>query len=213
MAKIHVLADESLGGVKRECVGVIKRYDFGEVEEFEPTDIVHIDGERFRLVDRKAEVGERVIIVNADDLNNEGYGVGDIYEGVSSWEFGRDNKGGIDTNCGVSLFHEEYHVLVPVESEQTMDKPESLHDIIANLVKRVAELEHENKSLVRQYAIDKLSEEVEELEERIQRNFNGIKDDIETWSREIETIKHAQNKPQTITIDVDAFVKLIGGER
>ncbi|WP_348623033.1 hypothetical protein ABFT51_17660 [Paenibacillus peoriae] len=38
----------------------------------EPTDIVHIAGERLRMVDRKATVGERVIVVSSDKTKSVG---------------------------------------------------------------------------------------------------------------------------------------------
>ncbi|MEK4311770.1 hypothetical protein [Bacillus sp. FSL P2-0092] len=46
-------------------------YFDGTLEEYhvlEPTDIVHIDGERYRLEDRKAEVGEKIIVNKSYDM-------------------------------------------------------------------------------------------------------------------------------------------------
>lgn len=43
-----------------------------EYTVLEPTDIVHIAGERLRMVDRKATVGERVIIVSSDKTKSVG---------------------------------------------------------------------------------------------------------------------------------------------
>ncbi len=111
--KIHVLADEKLGGIKREYIEVGRKAEVGEriiiveadcqseyrngdrafVSRFvkddskfghyaesilangqsialydreyhvlEPTDIVHIGGQRYEMVDRKAEVGEKIIV-------------------------------------------------------------------------------------------------------------------------------------------------------
>lgn len=112
-ANIHVLADETLGGIKREYVEVDRKAEVGEkivivnadvqcedpynngdifeVESLlgcsrgiqtscyrdifdfeyhvlEPTDIVHIDGQRYELTDRKAEVGEKVIVTKSEDF-------------------------------------------------------------------------------------------------------------------------------------------------
>jgi len=47
MSNVHILPDENLGGVLREYVEVDRR--------LEPTDIVHIDGQRYRMVDRVLE--------------------------------------------------------------------------------------------------------------------------------------------------------------
>lgn len=168
MAKIHVLKDEKLGGVEREFI--MKRNDFGEIEEFKPTDIVHIDGKRYRMADRKAEVGEIVIQSSAWMGKN-----GEVSKVVEVF----DDGSGINANS--SLSHDEYRVLEPIETPQSTD------DVIANLVRRVSELE---------------------------RRLDGAKDDIETWSREIESVKYANERlGQTITLDVDTLAKLIGGAR
>ncbi|PAC96338.1 hypothetical protein [Bacillus paralicheniformis] len=173
--KIHILADESLGGIKREYVEVdrkakvgekivITSSDYEEREEIyvaghygkvdaeddrfagefrvdfngfdnsfvgddgfwyvgrptnseyrvlEPTNIVHIDGERYEMVDRKAEVGEKVI--HLSELYSEGTvtevtGVGAGMVDVIEYE---DSDGEI--TCGFS--HGCYRVLVPLPKE------------------------------------------------------------------------------------------------
>ncbi|MEC1007960.1 hypothetical protein P9B01_02905 [Bacillus subtilis] len=80
-AKIHVLADETLGGIKREYVEV----------------------------DRKAEVGEKVVIVNADVREEKPYSDGDIFD--------IENSGSscVRTTCDRYLLNEEYHVLEPTD--------------------------------------------------------------------------------------------------
>ncbi|WP_077736265.1 hypothetical protein [Bacillus sonorensis] len=191
--KIHVLADESLGGIKREYVEVERKaavgdkiivtegddfpvghidtvtywyagYDDGSIdlsegvdndvfldgarEEYcvlEPTNIVHVDGERYEMVDRKAEVGERAIFMSENksdgvvrkvtridiygDIEFDPY-VDDEGDRVSGWIYGG------------------YRVLVPVESsEEEEPQPSDPIDVIANLATRVAELERENKRI------------------------------------------------------------------
>src|SRR5690606_25035403 len=98
MTKIHVLADESLGGINREYDEVDRKADVGDrvigkfghyhvvtnvlrngevcmddavgmysenyYRTLEPTDFVHIDNKRYKLVDRKADVGERIIVTS-----------------------------------------------------------------------------------------------------------------------------------------------------
>ncbi|MBS4161336.1 hypothetical protein GWP49_30090, partial [Klebsiella pneumoniae] len=86
--KIHVLADESLGGLKREYVEV----------------------------DRKAEVGEKIVIVDAilsfgiyrkgDILTVNDTGVGSVYSDQASTGLSGGNYNG----C---ISHEEYRVLEP----------------------------------------------------------------------------------------------------
>lgn len=104
----------------------------------EPTDIVRIDGERYRLVDRKAEVGEKVLIVEAKFAEGK-YANGCVInaERISSY--------GIKSSDGF-IMDEEYCVLVPVESDLlvTVDATqasESVLDMLANLARRVTQLE------------------------------------------------------------------------
>ncbi|TWJ39162.1 hypothetical protein CHCC5027_2641 [Bacillus paralicheniformis] len=197
--KIHVLADESLGGIKREYVEVDrkaeegekivivdKRYPgdiyengdiftvdreappgsgfvecgeatsgmncggliyLGEYRVLEPTNIVHIDGpdgtERYEMVDREAEVGEKVIHLSelySDGTVTEVTSVGAGMVDVIEYE---DSDG--DITCGFS--HGCYRVLVPAESSEEEPQPSDPIDVIANLATRVAELERENKRI------------------------------------------------------------------
>ncbi|MFG3444556.1 hypothetical protein ACGFZ1_07630 [Bacillus velezensis] len=82
-AEIHVLADETLGGIKREYVEV----------------------------NRKAEVGEKIVIVNAGVQCEEPYSNGDIFEVESLLGCGR----GIQTACYRDIFDSEYRVLEPTD--------------------------------------------------------------------------------------------------
>ncbi|MEC2233931.1 hypothetical protein P9G78_03360 [Bacillus subtilis] len=89
-AKIHVLADETLGGIKREYVEV----------------------------DRKAEVGERIVIVEKADCE-EGYKNGDVFTVDREY---RPADGAVesdgassDTNYSGLILRGEYHVLEPTD--------------------------------------------------------------------------------------------------
>lgn len=199
-AKIHVLADETLGGIKREYVEVDRKAEVGEKivivdkkypddvfkkgdiftvdrdfyseysfvesdgavsdtnssgivyhEEYrvlEPTDIVHIGTQRYELTDRKAEVGEKVIVVNDDDSSGEfgSFRAGEVgtVESYSS----DDMCYGIYANVRVSgerdipLYLHEYRVLVPAESAEADEpQPADLIDVVSSLATRVADLE------------------------------------------------------------------------
>src|SRR5690606_27840377 len=100
-----------------------------------------------------------------------------------------------------------------------IDAPQSQDDIIANLVRRVAELERK----------------LDESNARI----DGTKNDIETWAQEVEKVKVTadtaesnlddvarrqrnqlcrlqeleRSHPKQITLDIDTLAKLIGGVR
>ncbi|PAC78560.1 hypothetical protein [Bacillus velezensis] len=89
-AKIHVLADETLGGIKREYVEV----------------------------DRKAEVGEKIVIVAQGD-NEEGYKNGDVLTVDREY---RPEDGDVESdgassgmNCSGLIYREEYRVLEPTD--------------------------------------------------------------------------------------------------
>ncbi|WP_429726192.1 hypothetical protein [Bacillus paralicheniformis] len=191
--KIHVLADESLGGIKREYVEVDRKAIEGEriviveadcqseyrngdmafVSRFvkddsrfgyyaesilvngqlialydreyhvlEPTNIVHIDGERYEMVDRKAEVDEKIVIIAPDD----GLAVdGDIGKIATVTEVFSEED--IDASPMGWVKRSEYRVLVPAESSEEEPQPSDPIDVIANLATRVAELERENKRI------------------------------------------------------------------
>jgi hypothetical protein len=107
-----------------DCVGVYVKEivdDYGirdyEYKTLEPTDIVRLREEngterRYRLVDRKGKVGEKVIVVDAY-INGESYKNGDIFvvrEARHSVVFVT-----IGSGRHIALSHFEYNVLEPVE--------------------------------------------------------------------------------------------------
>nr|MDF9458043.1 hypothetical protein [Bacillus pumilus] len=79
----------------------------------EPTDIFHIDGERYRLEERKAEVGEKVIYVNNENGESDGVVavVSDV--GLSSVDVIEYEDYDGETMCGFS--HDAYRVLTTVK--------------------------------------------------------------------------------------------------
>jgi hypothetical protein len=123
----------------------------GRYITLEPTDIVRINGERLRMVDRKAAVGERVIVVNPESDADEfgGYKTGDAavvtsidYDGFGTFYKAEKEGGGY-----VTVYAKEYRVLEPVESAPVSDplsaKPalDQAAELIAKLTTRVASLE------------------------------------------------------------------------
>ncbi|QAW23972.1 hypothetical protein ETA12_04845 [Bacillus velezensis] len=187
-AKIHVLADETLGGIKREYVEVDRKaiegesivivgkkfpedvYNNGDIltvdrdfhsemtfvesdeaisaeyncsgliyhEEYhvlEPTDIVHIDGQRYEMVEREAEVGEKVIVVRPD----EGLG-NDKEAGIVGIVSSLYSAGDVGVKDFGFVLGTEYRVLVPVESAEDEPKPADPIDVIASLAQEVASL-------------------------------------------------------------------------
>jgi len=234
--KIHVLTDESLGGIKREYVEVdrkakvgdlivITASDYDEREEIyvaghygkvvveddrfagefrvdfngvdnsfvgddgfwyvgrsanseyrvlEPTNIVHIDGERYEMVDREADDGESVIVCD---------------RGVITIALAVCKGGGLYSTAGF-VNRSDYRVLVPVESSEEEPQPSDPIDVIANLATRVAELERENKRIKEDLGWNEMGPgRIAEL-----RNADSdIRHDIATLEEKVEH-DHAENE-------------------
>ncbi|WP_113755031.1 hypothetical protein [Bacillus pumilus] len=107
----------------------------------EPTDIVHIDGERYRLEDRKAEVGEQVIYVNKE--SGESDGIDTVVTSVGTGKVDvckyKDDSG--EDVC--SICHGYYYVLTPVQ-DAAETKESDVITVLANLGAEVAELKRKN---------------------------------------------------------------------
>lgn len=101
----------------------------------EPTDIVHIDGERYRLEDRKAEVGEEVIAKNVDGKWPKL--VSDVTE--SHRTAVSITKQLINDSWASVIDHGYYYVLTPVQDD-TEPKESDVITVLANLGAEVAEL-------------------------------------------------------------------------
>lgn len=179
-AKIHVLADETLGGIKREYVEVDRKAEVGEKivivekddleegyengdvftvdrhrpgkshvesdearcggnidgfilrEEYhvlEPTDIVHIDGRRYEMVDREGEVGDKVIHVYKGESNGIVRDVrkaGDDGIDVDTYE----DEGELYSG----FYHGHYYVLVPLDKEKTFENKNNTYKEVKNYI-------------------------------------------------------------------------------
>lgn len=115
----------------------------------EPTDVVQIDGLRFQMIERKANVGERLIVTEIayKHSEDETLRVGQV--GICTKVLGGAFEGSIDTDLEHSvdgyLNHErvEYNVLVPIfeipQVAHAEDSPHSLRKDLDNLESGVAE--------------------------------------------------------------------------
>ncbi|MDR4250734.1 hypothetical protein [Bacillus pumilus] len=108
----------------------------------EPTDIFHIDGERYRLEERKAEVGEKVIYVNNENGESDGVVavVSDV--GLSSVDVIEYEDYDGETMCGFS--HDAYRVLTTVK-DAAEPKESDVITVLANIGAEVAELKRKNE--------------------------------------------------------------------
>lgn len=101
----------------------------------EPTDIVHIDGERYRLEERKAYVGELVIGKNVD-----GNWPGLVSEVLDSLIYAVTISGRIINGKKASVIgHGYYYVLTPVQDAAEPQESDVI-TVLANLGAEVAEL-------------------------------------------------------------------------
>lgn len=107
----------------------------------EPTDIVRINGERLRMVDRKAAVGERVIVTG----ERATFRIGDLFVVENDdWTYPA-----VGLRNGWNALDGHYRVLEPVESAQLSDQsaPDQAAEIIAKLATRVTALEQRMTAL------------------------------------------------------------------
>lgn len=87
----------------------------------EPTDIVRIDGERYRMVDRKANVGEKIIAIHYDIVSDLIVKPGDVLTVKEVDSDGVECVGGayFCPDC----FNDEYRVLVPLHTCDKCGEP------------------------------------------------------------------------------------------
>jgi hypothetical protein len=121
---------------------------------------VKIGGTRYRLVERKAEVGEKVVIVNDTGLpehnGRQGVVVDDYTDSISV-------NVGEDIDYYPHVYTEEYRVLEPITDETHIEvdgrhaSPEVI-DLLANLARRVTSLEQQLADT--QGNVEKLAEEL-----------------------------------------------------
>ncbi|MDQ0154941.1 hypothetical protein [Robertmurraya andreesenii] len=201
---IRVKFDDDLDGIREDGECYVGTDSFSVIE---PTDIVHIDGTRYRLVDRKAEVGEKVLIVNPKHTSvMKDYNLGDVFSVSSIYvESVETDSPTPDKADKLRFWDYEYRVLVPVtatDDTPTVDGPtvDTRHaspeviDLLANLARRVTSLEQQLRDT--QGNVEKLAEELEtkthELGEKVEQvsaNVEMTIDDIVTLDERTQSEK------------------------
>jgi hypothetical protein len=149
------------------------------------------DGVEYQAVNRKADVGEKVI-----DTEGEMQILTIIespYPSDCEWyEFKTEH--GVDI---APIRQREYLVLEPLKTKEptaevtAKDCSPAVLGMLANLSRRIVELEAEIKNKATHYAVNKSLEETAELEERVQRNFNAVNDQLDTLFR--NQVKQAED--------------------
>lgn len=256
MSKVHVIKDESLGGIEREYVEVGREanegdyinvtkfnYDEKPISEIrkvdrlddditgdfildypiddeyyfdsendeymtlEPSDIVRIDGERFRMLERKAAVGEKVVISFVEEACGHEVGmvltVSEVYsDGSGIAAVGMDDYFPLD--------HEEYKVLEPVKTAD-----DEFIELIANLARRVSSLESQVESL--QNDVVRQAEELENYHtnylDMLDVKYEMLMDDIVMLDERTQPKKDEVGESFLDSISEKIADRLIGGVR
>ncbi|MGG1363577.1 hypothetical protein ABE287_18320 [Bacillus velezensis] len=96
----------------------------------EPTNIVHIDGERYEMVEREGEVGEKIIIVRPDGVIGDDYDTGRVGTVKS-----RHSAGDVSVETIGLVFGDEYRVLVPLgKHKKTFENKNSTYKEVKNYI-------------------------------------------------------------------------------
>lgn len=144
----------------------------------DPTGNVRIDGTVYRMVDRKAAVGEKVLAIKFADHVSSGE--------VMTVELAEHSDGSIWTVSGAFFDTEigdKYAVLEPVDLTQSTDlslteadvrnNPRQVIDLIANLAGRLSKLESK----------------VARLGTANQQAYDIVSRNVETWAQEMADLK------------------------
>jgi flagellin-like hook-associated protein FlgL len=117
-----------------------------------------IDGKKYAEVNRKAKVGEKVVVTEYD------YNYGNIVT-VIELDTGSlvETDGFHEDGSVLNLFPHEYRVLEPLATADTSEASPAVIDMLANLARRVTQLESQLSAT--------------------QRN-------LETWAETTENVKH-----------------------
>ncbi|WP_151026040.1 hypothetical protein [Robertmurraya sp. DFI.2.37] len=175
-------------------------YELGDTyKTLEPTDIVHIEGKRYRLVDSKAEVGEKVLAIHTGEVLSVKSVLSQFIRVYEPEEYTDQTR----------LNHENYRVLEPVadaiianKSEPTVDarhaSPEVV-DLLANLARRVTSLESQLRDT--QGNVEKLSEELEAVRYGNDELYGRLAH-VEDERTQLQTVNITVNMPELPGDDV-----------
>jgi hypothetical protein len=202
----------------------------GAYKTLEPTDIVHIDDpsrqpKRYRMVDRKAKLGERIIIIDADIADYlSNYKNGDVFAVFDIDYDGRVTEvkpNVFDDKIDVILPY-EYCVLEPVHECDQCGK--ALGDNACTNSKggsycsaKCANADEETSPTVHEMLAN-LSEQIVKLNRRIDRLADANEQAIATVARDVERVdadliklrkEFEDSKDVTLTLSSELVAKLI----
>ncbi|MBX6360538.1 MAG: hypothetical protein IRZ03_10725 [Acidobacterium ailaaui] len=155
--------------------------------------VINIDGEYYRLVDRKANVGDKVF---SDGIIREVEGRLDPINGIEFECYVDEDGDNVD-----GWLDGYYMVLEPVDSQ-----PTDQLDIIARLTRKVAQLERENTDIKRD--LETWAQDVERLKRKLdddRRDIEMVIDDIVTLDERTQPEELAKKLAEVITKGLNAI--------
>ena len=105
------------------------------MSEFRVGQVIDHGGKLYRIVNRKANIGDLIIIVDPQ-FTCDTYDLGDIYTAKEVVE----ESGVTVYEHDTYIYHEEYRVLEPIQPDSPAG-PRDTHEALANLAVKVAQLE------------------------------------------------------------------------
>jgi hypothetical protein len=183
----------------------------------EPTDVVIVDGERYLMVDRKADVGEKVIVTNKGDgwyddkigcvyevIDGDKYGFSaeDFDEGENAVYVEQEQN---DYGCIAFISDVNYNVLEPLENDEQSTEttltandvrwhPEKVIDMFAALSQKVVTLERK---------LDDLADTTERALKIAAGHVDDNTKNIETLARDTEEVRAVMLRNESDIADLD----------
>jgi hypothetical protein len=192
---IHPESVEFEGYYDEGCDDEVIGWLDGTYKTLEPTDIVHIDGQRYRMVYRKAEVGERIFIVDADIADYlSNYKNGDVLT-----VFDIDYDGRV-TEVKPNVFDDKIDVILPyeycvLEPDHDEETSPTVHEMLANLSEQIVKLNRR---------IDRLADANEQAVATVARDVERVDADLIKLRKEFE-----DSKDVNLTLSSELVAKLI----
>jgi hypothetical protein len=179
----------------------------------ENSTLVH-DGITYRKVNRKAEVGEKVLITYMDtdtdcDVDFEIGDVCTVRESENRLDFVLTEEHGFE------IFDWEYVVIEEVDTQpleltesDVRNNPRQVIDLLANMALRLTELERKldaEKRLSDEWA-EEMTDRLTELSYANEQAINAVARNVETWAQEHENLKHELAKVNERTQPYQQFM-------
>jgi hypothetical protein len=181
------------------------------------TKIHEIDGKKYVEVERKANVGDKIIVVKEESSCGH-YRDGDVLtvSDANRWPTADSGSGISVKEFAMALYHSEYRVLEPVEEEAHPD----VTDLIANLAQRLSASERRVASLENQLADTQRN--IERLGYEQANSTKDLDDKIEMAIGDIVMLDERTQPRHADVVTFDKFLdsvadkvaaKLVGGVR